>query len=90
VRDATGESFGAAPRRFRELANLSQSQLAERVPISQGSALEHRWPGKVTTRQERMPAMGKHDPPKPPVDPSTDGQAPGIPKEPDPGKHGKK
>jgi hypothetical protein len=30
--------------------------------------------------------MGKHDPPKP-VDPETDGLAPGIPPESDPGKH---
>jgi hypothetical protein len=34
--------------------------------------------------------MGKHDPPSPPVDPSKDGQAPTVPKQPDPGKHGKK
>lgn len=36
--------------------------------------------------------MGKHDQPKPPVDPTSDGKAPGpgIPPPPDPGKHGKK
>lgn len=33
--------------------------------------------------------MGKHDPPKPPIDPSKDGAAPGVPKQPDPGKHEK-
>jgi hypothetical protein len=33
-------------------------------------------------------AVNKHEKPQP--DPQKDGQAPGIPKEPDPGKHGKK
>jgi len=33
--------------------------------------------------------MGKHDHPKPPVDPSSDGKAPTVPEPPDPGKHEK-
>lgn len=34
--------------------------------------------------------MGEHDKPKPDPEPNDDGQAPGVPPEPDPGKHGKK
>lgn len=34
--------------------------------------------------------MGKHEEPTPKPNPEGDGRAPGIPKEPDPGKHGKK
>lgn len=37
MHDASGESFGAALRRFREQARLSQPQLAAQVPISQAS-----------------------------------------------------
>ena len=34
--------------------------------------------------------MSKHEEPTKPGDPKDDGRAPGLPKEPDPGKHGKK
>lgn len=39
---------------------------------------------------ETVSAVGEHDKPKPDPDPNDDGRAPGVPPEPDPGKHGKK
>lgn len=34
--------------------------------------------------------MGEHDKPDPKPNPADDAKAPGVPPEPDPGKHGKK
>jgi hypothetical protein len=80
---------GCAPRICSARTNRSSGTTR---PLEHRPAIGAPTPvaGRPETRQHgRLPDVGKHDPPKPPVDPSTDGSAPGVPPPPDPGKHEK-